>query len=89
MGMRQVNYREGDYISFWLWAHRNRGRVISHGWERGIGDYMVTVLRVSVYDTMIRKWEDLATPHTVMIPQKRILSKLRAHSAVIYKLRGN
>lgn len=81
-------YNVGDFVTFWMWASRNRGRVVAREYNRHAGVVLLEIMRVSRYNTKAKKWEDLEKPYIVSVPERRIRSKMRKSSTVIYKLRG-
>lgn len=83
-----VPYAVGDFVTFWMWASRNRGRVVTIEYNRHAGAVLLEIMRVSRYNTKAKKWEDLEKPYIVSVPERRIRSKMRKPSTVVYKLRG-
>ena len=86
--MLHVNYSVGDFVTFWLWASRNRGRVIDRQYDYNKKAYMLSITRVSRYCSRKKVWEDLAQPYDVTVPESRVRSRVRGRSTVIYKLKG-
>jgi hypothetical protein len=83
-----TNVKVGDYVSFWLWGYRRRGRVVSAGWDSARQEYMALILKLSTYYPSGKEWVGLEKPYEVNINLRKVLSKIRTHSAVAYKLRG-
>jgi hypothetical protein len=86
--MSVLKVETGDYVSFWLWSYRRRGRVISAGWDSARQEYTALILKLSTYYPSGKEWVDLESPYEVNIGCHKILSKIRVRSAVVYKLKG-
>jgi hypothetical protein len=88
--MAHKEWNVGDYVCFYTHRRRRHGLIRRREWGPDYHGYRYDILNLAYYSPYFSsRWQLITSPYvSYSIEQKHLLSKLRAQTAVKYKLMG-